>query len=109
MVSGDYYPDESNIDENSFCLLPNSSIEYRYLLDGQDFIYHLELKSVKSDDRKYPVKKFQILPMNYTVQDGINNLNLFFHPNQRVRLHKPSREEYNVINHVSESLEIKDF
>jgi hypothetical protein len=35
MVPGDYYPDEdSEYNENAFRLLPNTTIEYRYLLNG---------------------------------------------------------------------------
>jgi hypothetical protein len=38
----------------------------------------------------------------------INNPTLYFHPNQRVRLRKPSRGKYVVYNYVSESPEIKE-
>jgi hypothetical protein len=95
MVSGDYYPDEdTKYDENSFRLLPYFVIEFKYLLNTQNIVYHLELNSVKLDNHKCLVKKFQMRPMNHSVLDflneDINNLNLFFHPNQIVRPRKPS-------------------
>jgi hypothetical protein len=99
MVPGDYIPDEeSEIDENAFRLLPNTAIEYKYLLNGQDIVYHLELNSVKLDKRKRPVKKIQIRPVNYSKLD----------PNRRIRPRELSREEYDVVNHESESPEIKE-
>jgi hypothetical protein len=45
MVPGDYYPDEgTEYDENAFYLFPNTVIEYKYLGNAQDIVYHLELK-----------------------------------------------------------------
>jgi hypothetical protein len=57
MVSGEYIPDEeSKIEEQAFRLLPNTAIEYMYLLNDQDIVYHFELNSIKLDNRKYLLK-----------------------------------------------------
>jgi hypothetical protein len=46
--------------------------------------------------------------MNYSVLCGINNPNLFFHSNQSVYPRKLSRKQCSIINHVSESPQIKE-
>jgi hypothetical protein len=58
MVPGDYSPDkDTEYNKNSFRLLPNTVIEYKYLLDTQGIIYHLELNTVKLDNHKTSSKK----------------------------------------------------
>jgi hypothetical protein len=100
MVSGGYYPDKDiEYDNVVFHLLPNTAIEYKTSVNGQRIVYQLELNSVKLDNHKRVVKEFKIHAINYSVLDGINYQNLYFHPNEIARPSKPSREKYNVYNY----------
>jgi hypothetical protein len=62
-------------------LFPNTAIEYKYLLDNQEGVYHLKLNSNKLDEHNRPLPKFDILLMNYSVLDNLNNNQVFFLPN----------------------------
>jgi hypothetical protein len=68
MVFDDYYPEEHiECDGDLFRVLPNTTIEYESLVNGQTIVYHLDLNSLKLDKHKRPVKKFQIRPLNASV------------------------------------------
>jgi hypothetical protein len=81
IVPRNYIPDESNLEERAFELLkPNTAIEYKFVLDAQECIYHLELNSRKLDEYNPSVPKFHAPLMNYTALDELNNNQVFFHP-----------------------------
>jgi hypothetical protein len=107
MVPGDYVPDkDTEFDNVVFHLLPNTTIEYKSSVNGQRFVYHLELNSDKIDEFKRQVKKFHILilPPEVINRSKLDKIKTpFFPPNEIVSPRVPSRGRYDISNYVSTS------